>query len=87
MPGGREGVNRFSIGIELVNSLNTTPSDAQYTALSALIRDIATRHQIVYILGHKDIAPLRKTDPWNFDFNKLLTLLEKQTGYAKKDKE
>ena len=87
MADGREGVNRFSIGVELINSTIDLPTNAQYDSLSKLIIDIKTRHNIRYVVGHSDIAPDRKSDPWNFDFNKLLTLLEKQTGYAKKDKE
>ena len=87
MADGREGVNRFSIGVELINSTIDLPTNAQYDSLSKLIIDIKTRHNIRYVVGHSDIAPDRKSDPWNFDFNKLLTLLEKQTGYAKKDTE
>ena len=86
MADGREGVNRFSIGVELINSTIDLPTNAQYDSLSKLIIDIKTRHNIRYVVGHSDIAPDRKSDPWNFDFNKLLTLLEKQTGYANKDK-
>ena len=86
MADGREGVNRFSIGVELINSTIDIPTNAQYDSLSKLITDIKARYDIKHIVGHSDIAPDRKTDPWNFDFNKLLTLLERQTGYANKDK-
>ncbi|MGE4399641.1 MAG: N-acetylmuramoyl-L-alanine amidase [Campylobacterales bacterium] len=78
MADGREGVNAFSIGIELINSKIDYPTKAQYTALVKLINDIKTRHKIEHIVGHKDIAPTRKTDPWNFDFNELAMLLENQ---------
>lgn len=78
MADGREGVNAFSIGIELINSKIDYPTKAQYTALAKLINDIKTRHKIEHIVGHKDIAPTRKTDPWNFDFNELAMLLENQ---------
>lgn len=78
MSDGREGVNAFSIGIELINSKIDYPTKAQYTALAKLINDIKTRHKIEHIVGHKDIAPTRKSDPWNFDFNELAMLLETQ---------
>lgn len=78
MADGREGVNAFSIGIELINSKIDYPTKAQYTALAKLINDIKTRHEIKFIVGHKDIAPTRKSDPWNFDFNELAMLLEAQ---------
>ncbi len=83
MADGRESVNRFSIGIELINSKIDYPTRAQYIALAKLINDIKTRYDIKFIVGHKDIAPTRKSDPWNFDFNELAILLETQ----KHDKE
>lgn len=76
MADGRESVNHFSIGIELINSKTDYPTNAQYIALANLIRDIKTRHQIKYIVGHKDIAPTRKTDPWNFDFGLLHAMID-----------
>jgi hypothetical protein len=77
MPDGRTNVNNFSIGIELINSEEENPSQAQYQSLAFLVNDIKERYGIspTNILGHKDIAPDRKTDPWNFDwvyFNSLL---------------
>jgi N-acetyl-anhydromuramyl-L-alanine amidase AmpD len=71
MPDGRENVNDFSIGIEMVNSEEEGPSEKQYSALKKLIARIKTRREIKNILGHNDIAPGRKTDPWKFDWNKL----------------
>lgn len=70
MPDGRINVNYFSIGIELIYHKNETPNEYQYQSLNKLIKDIKNRYQIKYILGHKDIAPQRKDDPWNFDWNK-----------------
>ncbi len=78
MKDGRESVNAFSIGIELINSKIDYPTIEQYKALAQLIKDIKTRHKIEHIVGHKDIAPTRKSDPWNFDFNLLAQLLENQ---------
>ncbi len=71
----RTGVNAFSLGIEIANSEDSLITDRQYEALVWLIKDIESRHQIKDIYGHKDIAPKRKTDPWNFDwerFNRML---------------
>ncbi|MYN13700.1 N-acetylmuramoyl-L-alanine amidase [Pusillimonas sp. TS35] len=74
---GRSDINTSSIGIEIVNAgrgytdvHNSQPHwqqypDVQIKVVTALIRDIARRHQIkpVNIVGHSDIAPQRKIDP------------------------
>ena len=70
---GREGVNEFSIGIELmashpeddptVKTVKDAYTDAQYEALKALLADIQTRHKITAVVGHDEIAPGRKNDP------------------------
>ena len=71
MPGDkREGVNDFSVGIELIGSEDTDFTDAQYQALALLTKDILTRHPISYVYGHCDIAPNRKTDPWGLDWQR-----------------
>ena len=85
MKDGREGVNAFSIGVELINSTEDTPTPSQYNSLAKLITDIKSRHKIEHIVGHSDIAPGRKTDPWNFDFAVLYAAIDAQTAYAKKD--
>ena len=67
-------LNNSSIGIEIVNPGYTdTPNgrvyapfpQSQIDALIPLVRDIVTRHHIApeNVLGHADIAPLRKQDP------------------------
>ncbi len=71
----RHSLNRSSIGIEIINSPVAGPTEAQYIALSTLTEDIQTRHDIKYIYGHSDIAPLRKTDPWAFDWEKYYNLI------------
>lgn len=71
MPDGRSNVNAFSIGIEVIGKDDGSPSDAQYDALKKLIADIKTRHDINHILGHSDIAPGRKSDPWGFSWKKI----------------
>ena len=71
MSDGRKNVNDFSIGIEMVGTADSGYTDAQYTVLSALIKDIKTRHTIKYVVGHSDIAPGRKTDPWQLDWSRV----------------
>jgi N-acetylmuramoyl-L-alanine amidase len=67
-------LNTSSIGIEIVNEgWKDTPqgrvfapfSQAQMDALIPLLKDIVKRHNVApeNILGHSDIAPLRKQDP------------------------
>ena len=69
MPDGRTGINRFSIGIEINNTRTVGPNEAQYDALAKLVRYLQSKHRITAILGHSDIAPDRKTDPWQFDWD------------------
>lgn len=71
VPDGRTGINNFSVGIELMNKENSKFTDSQYLALKNLIADIKSRYKIKYVLGHDQIAPGRKTDPWNFNWDKL----------------
>lgn len=71
VPDGRKNVNDFSIGIELVNTKTDKFTDKQYDALSKLVDQIKKENKIKYVLGHDQIAPGRKDDPWNFDWNKL----------------
>lgn len=71
MPDGRKNVNDFSIGIELMGTEESSFTDKQYTAVNDLIADIKTRYKIKDIVGHGDIAPKRKTDPWKFDWKRL----------------
>jgi len=71
MPDGRMEVNGFSVGIEIINAEDDEPKSAQYKSLKELISGIESRYEIRYILGHSDIAPGRKTDPWNFDWDKI----------------
>ena len=67
-------LNNSSIGIEIVNpGWKDTPNGRVYTpfaqaqidAIIPLVRDIVTRNGIApeNVLGHSDIAPLRKQDP------------------------
>lgn len=71
---GHTHLNASSIGIEIVNPGYTdTPAGRVYApyppeqidAVVALVKDIAERHQVrpERIVGHNDIAPMRKQDP------------------------
>lgn len=78
MPDGRINVNNFSIGIELIYHETESPVEAQYQSLAQLVKYLQSKYEIpsTYILGHKDIAPSRKTDPWNFDWGKFNEMLK-----------
>ncbi|WP_460272190.1 N-acetylmuramoyl-L-alanine amidase [Celeribacter sp. ULVN23_4] len=67
-------VNSRSIGIELANPGTTPFSAAQMDAFEGLLADILTRHAIPpeRVIGHSDMAPLRKIDPGpRFDWKRL----------------
>lgn len=73
---GRDDLNQYAIGIELVN-LNDDKDpypDAQIEALANLVADLLKKHKIILhnVVSHQQVAPKRKTDPglmfpW-FDF-------------------
>ncbi len=71
MPDGRTNVNDFSIGIEIMNQKDTSYTDAQYSSVNQLVTFLKSAFPIKNVVGHDDIAPDRKTDPWNFDWKKL----------------
>lgn len=71
MPDGRQDVNNFSIGIEIMNKEDTEYTQAQYAAVNELVVSLKKQHDIKYIVGHNNVAPDRKTDPWNFDWKKV----------------
>ena len=71
---GRTWLNASTLGIELVNQgyadgpagREWQPySEAQIEALIVLLKDLVRRHDLPIdsIIGHSDIAPLRKVDP------------------------
>ena len=68
LPDGTTNVNSCSIGIEIMTSYTESPTEQQTQSLLALINSIKKRYAIKYVLRHSDIAPVRKTDPWNFDW-------------------
>lgn len=71
VPDGRSGVNEFSLGIELLNTKTAKFTDKQYGALNDLLAWLKTEYGIKYVLGHDQIAPGRKDDPWNFEWSRI----------------
>ena len=78
MPDGRTNINNFSIGIELIYTKDESPTEEQYLALAQLVNYLREEYNVPLenILGHRDIAPNRKGDPWNFDWEHFQSLLE-----------
>jgi len=68
---GRENVNNFSLGIELMNKEDGKYTGKQYVGLKKLVDNLKKKYPIKYVLGHNQISSGRKTDPWNFDWNEL----------------
>ncbi len=62
---GRNNINNYSIGIELVNSGYELFQHSQIDSLIGLMHDIAQRNPVTQanILAHSDVAPGRKVDP------------------------
>ena len=86
-PDSRQGVNEFSIGIELVATDQSGFTEEQYEACAFLCRDIEKRRGSVTYVGHQDIAGEqavalglrqdKKPDPGPlFDWQKLHTRRE-----------
>lgn len=71
MPDGRTNVNDFSIGIEILNTKDGAYTDAEYASVNALIASLRSKYGIKTVVGHADIAPGRKDDPWKFDWKKI----------------
>jgi len=79
---GREKCNDFSIGIELEGTDEIPYTEAQYQQLSQLTLLLKQQYPRIEnnIVGHCDIAPMRKTDPGPaFDWQYYRALI-KQKG-------
>lgn len=77
LPNGQTNLNSCTIGIELITSFDEAPTTEQIKTLTSLVNEIKKRYKIEYILRHSDIAPERKTDPWNMDWEAFLLTLDK----------
>lgn len=71
MPDGRENVNNFSLGVEILNAKDDQYTEEQYQAVSDLLAYLQETYPITHVVGHADIAPGRKSDPWNFDWGRI----------------
>jgi AmpD protein len=60
---GRDNCNDYSIGIELEGLEGERFDAAQYAALGAVLRAVASRYRIDHVVGHEHVAPGRKADP------------------------
>lgn len=69
---GRSVCNDFSIGIELEGDDQAPFTDAQYSALNALLVALKFACPIKAVTTHSEIAPGRKIDPGpTFDWSRL----------------
>jgi AmpD protein len=77
---GQKNCNDFSIGIELEGTETIAYTSAQYQQLAVVIKLLLNQYPNLNkqrIVGHSDIAPLRKTDPGDaFSWSTLWTLLD-----------
>jgi N-acetylmuramoyl-L-alanine amidase len=64
-PQKEPNVNAFSIGIELVGTMDSGFNDQQMASLYSLLEVLVTRYKIVpeRVVGHLHISPGRKQDP------------------------
>lgn len=78
---GRDSVNKFSIGVELVNVREQPYTDRQYRVLAQLYVLLAKHYPIPLegIVGHYHVSPGRKTDPYYvFEWGKLFQYIEQE---------
>jgi AmpD protein len=72
---GRANCNDYSVGVELEGDEVTPYAQAQYDALIFLVRLLRHEYPAITaerIVGHRDVAPGRKTDPGAaFDWQRL----------------
>ena len=71
---GRQNCNDFSLGVELQGTDSSGYTEIQYSKLSELTKLLILNYPeltIDNIVGHSDIAPVRKTDPGEaFDWDR-----------------
>ncbi len=76
---GRTGCNDFSVGIEVEGAAGVPYEGGQYRALAAAMAALADAYPALgpdRVVGHADVAPGRKADPWDsFDWPRLRRLL------------
>lgn len=78
-PGKKPTVNPTSIGVAFANNGTETYRQAQYETGAKLVAEICKRHGIDadMIVGHHQVSPGRKTDPWpHFNWKEFHRLRE-----------
>jgi AmpD protein len=79
----REKCNDYSIGIELEGTDDIPYEEAQYQQLTRLTASLQKHYPLITnenIVGHCDVAPIRKTDPGKiFNWPHFRELLQQQT--------
>lgn len=72
---GREGVNLFSVGVELEGDEESPYTEEQYRSLGTLLAWLKSGHPAITaeaLVGHEHVAPGRKRDPGpNFDWERV----------------
>ena len=77
---GYDNCNDFSIGVELEGADTIAYTDIQYRQLAELTDSLLPSYPIRDIVGHSDVAPVRKTDPGPaFEWSHLRLLLARKT--------
>jgi len=78
----KNNLNRFSIWIEIVNNWETF-SDIQRKNVDDLVKELIQKHNIKKenLVRHKDIAPWRKTDPYDSLWNTRFKTFEDYKNY------
>lgn len=76
---GRPGCNAYSVGIELEGCVSEAFEDVQYVALQRVLFGLLEQYDrlsVGNIVGHAEIAPMRKIDPGPyFDWSRVLHCL------------
>ncbi|MDD4199371.1 MAG: N-acetylmuramoyl-L-alanine amidase [Paludibacter sp.] len=79
LPDGSSGINNRSIGIEIITSLDEAPSAMQIDVTVKLVKHLLEKYPVKYVLRHSDIAPGRKTDPWNMNWEGFIKRIKEKT--------
>jgi AmpD protein len=81
---GRNSCNDFSIGVELEGSVEDDYTVDQYRTLIQLVITLMGAYPQISadaVVGHCDIAPVRKTDPGpRFDWSRVVTQVHMNLG-------
>ena len=76
---GQDNCNDFSLGIELEGARTDGYTPSQYEALAGICHCLINHYQRLNwrdLVGHKDIAPGRKDDPWNMNWKQFWQIVK-----------